>query len=126
MLSSMTPTILVKDGKAVMLIGSPGGRTIINTVLQVILNVVDHEMNIAQAVEAARFHHQWLPDNIMFEPWSINKNTQQDLLRRGHILQEMRPTSSQGSAMGIYIDRKTGYITGGIDSRSPDGGGAGY
>ena len=66
MLSSMTPTIVAKDGKPVLLIGSPGGRTIINTVLQVILNVVDHGMDVAQAVEAGRIHHQWLPDRTIF------------------------------------------------------------
>ena len=126
MLSSMTPTILVKDGKPVMIIGTPGGRTIINTVLQVILNVVDHKMNIAEAVEAPRFHHQWLPDALYFESLTINKNTQEDLRRRGHTLKELPPTWYQGAAMGIYIDRSNGYIMGGVDSRSPDSGGAGY
>lgn len=124
MLSSMTPTILVKDGKPLMVIGTPGGRTIINTVLQVILNVVDHKMNIAEAIEAPRFHHQWLPDIINYEPLSINKNTQSDLQRMGHTLRENR--WFQGAAMGIYIDRSTGYIMGGVDSRSPDAGGAGF
>lgn len=126
MLSSMTPTILVKDGKPLMVIGTPGGRTIINTVLQVILNVVDHNMNIAEAVEAPRFHHQWLPDKLYFEALTINKNTQADLTLRGNALSELPPTWYQGSAMGIYIDRKAGYIMGGVDSRSPDAGGAGY
>lgn len=126
MLSSMTPTILVRDGKPAMVIGTPGGRTIINTVLQVILNVVDHKMNIAEAVEAPRFHHQWLPDVLYFESLTINKNTQEDLKRRGHTLEELPPTWYQGSAMGIYIDRKSGYLMGGVDSRSPDAGGAGY
>ncbi|HTF16903.1 MAG TPA: gamma-glutamyltransferase, partial [Chryseolinea sp.] len=124
MLSSMTPTILVKDGKPLMIIGTPGGRTIINTVLQVILNVVDHDMNIAEAVEAPRFHHQWLPDRLYYESLTINKNTQEDLTRRGHVLSET--SWYQGAAMGIYIDRKSGFIMGGVDSRSPDAGGAGY
>jgi gamma-glutamyltranspeptidase/glutathione hydrolase len=126
MLSSMTPTILVKDGKPTMVIGTPGGRTIINTVLQVILNVVDHDMNIAEAVEAPRFHHQWLPDRLYFESLTINKNTQDDLKLRGHIISELPPTWYQGAAMGIFIDRKGGFIMGGVDSRSPDAGGAGY
>jgi gamma-glutamyltranspeptidase/glutathione hydrolase len=126
MLSSMTPTILVKDGKPLMLIGTPGGRTIINTVLQVILNVVDHKMNIAEAVEAPRFHHQWLPNRLYFESLTINKNTQDELTRRGNVLNELPPTWYQGAAMGIYIDRKSGFIMGGVDSRSPDAGGAGY
>ena len=126
MLSSMTPTILVKDGKPLMVIGTPGGRTIINTVLQVILNVIDHQMNIAEAVEAPRIHHQWLPDRIYFESLTVNKNTQEELIRRGHTLTERPPTWYQGAAMGIYIDRKSGFIMGGVDSRSPDAGGAGY
>lgn len=126
MLSSMTPTILVKDGKPLMVIGTPGGRTIINTVLQVILNVVDHKMNIAEAVEAPRFHHQWLPNVLYFESLTINKNTQEDLKQRGHKLMERPPTWYQGAAMGIYIDRANGYLMGGVDSRSPDAGGAGY
>ena len=71
MLSSMTPAILEKNGKLFMVIGTPGGRTIINTVLQVILNVVDHKMNIAQAVEAPRMHHQWLPDRLTFELYAL-------------------------------------------------------
>ena len=61
MLSSMTPTIVAKDGKPVLIIGTPGGRTIINTVLQVVLNVIDHGMSVAEAIEAGRIHHQWLP-----------------------------------------------------------------
>ena len=63
----MTPTILAKDGKLVMVTGSPGGRTIINTVLLTILNVVDFGMNAQEAVDAGRFHHQWLPDRITLE-----------------------------------------------------------
>ena len=66
MLSSMTPTIVAKDGKPVLIIGSPGGRTIINTVLQVVLNILDHNMNIGEAIEAPRIHHQWLPDTTSF------------------------------------------------------------
>lgn len=124
MLSSMTPTILVKEGKPTMIIGTPGGRTIINTVLQVILNVVDHDMNIAEAVEAPRIHHQWLPEKIYFEKNSINNDTREALQRRGHTLQEYR--WYQGSAMGIFADRKSGFLMGGVDSRSPDGGAAGY
>jgi len=69
MLSSMTPTIVAKNGKPVIIIGSPGGRTIINTVLQVILNVIDYDMNIAKAIESPRMHHQWLPDVTYFEEW---------------------------------------------------------
>jgi gamma-glutamyltranspeptidase/glutathione hydrolase len=64
MLSSMTPTILARDGKLFMVIGSPGGRTIINTVLQVVINIIDYDMNLQQAVDAPRFHHQWMPNEL--------------------------------------------------------------
>ena len=67
MLSSMTPTILAQDGKLFMVIGSPGGRTIINTVLEIIVDVVDFGMNVQDAVDAPRFHHQWLPDRMTYE-----------------------------------------------------------
>jgi gamma-glutamyltranspeptidase / glutathione hydrolase len=124
MLSSMIPTILAKDGKPVIIIGTPGGRTIINIVLQVILNIVDHNMNIAEAIEAPRIHHQWLPDRISFEPFSISKDTQVKLIERGHKLSES--WGSFGAAMGIMIDHKKGIISGAADSRSPDGGAVGY
>ena len=124
MLSSMTPTILEKDGKLVMVIGTPGGRTIINTVLQTILNVVDHEMNIAQAVEALRIHHQWLPNRINYEKFSLSPDTQEKLRAKGHELNQF--SGAQGHAMGIYVDHKSGYLMGGADSRAPDGGASGY
>ena len=66
-LSSMTPSIVVKDGKPYLIVGSPGGPTIITTVLQVVLNVIDHHMNIQQAVDAPRIHHQWLPDTLWYK-----------------------------------------------------------
>ncbi len=118
MLSSMTPTIVAKDGKPVIVIGSPGGRTIINTVLQVILNVIDHDMNIAQAVEAPRIHHQWLPDVTTFESYGISPDTRRLYEMMGH---EVRERGAQGSAMGIYVDPKTGMIYGAADSRAFDG-----
>jgi gamma-glutamyltranspeptidase/glutathione hydrolase len=123
MLSSMSPTIIAKDGKPVMVIGSPGGRTIINTTLQVILNVIDHGMNIAQAVEAPRIHHQWLPNITSFERYGISPDSEQLYQMRGH---KIRYRGSQGSAMGIYIDQKTGIVYGASDSRAFDGKSAGY
>ena len=126
MLSSMTPTILVKGNKPVIVIGTPGGRTIINTVLQVILNLVDHNLNIAQAIEAPRINHQWMPDRIEFEFMSLSKDTQAKLKERGHVLFELPVNSNLGAAMGIMVDNKKGYITGASDSRSPDGGAVGY
>ena len=76
--------IVARDGKPVLAIGSPGGRTIINTVLQVILNVIDHGMNIGQAVEAGRIHHQWLPDRTAFERFAISPDTQKLYEMMGH------------------------------------------
>ena len=86
MLSSMTPTIVAKDGVPLFATGSPGGRTIINTTLQTILNVIDHDMNIARAIDAPRIHHQWLPDKIFHEP--LDAELAAGLRKKGHTLQE--------------------------------------
>ena len=115
MLSSMTPTIVARDGKPVLVIGSPGGRTIINTVLQVVLNVIDHGMNVAQAVEAGRIHHQWLPDETRMERWAISGDTRRLYEMRGH---EVRLVESQGRAHGIFIDHENGLIFGAADTRA--------
>ena len=119
MLSSMTPTILARDGKLFMVTGSPGGRTIINTVLLTILNVVDFGMNAQQAVDAPRFHHQWLPDRIVFERNGISTDTTALLETRGHA---MRETSAQGVAEVIVYNEKEDMLEGGVDRRAPDGG----
>lgn len=123
MLSSMTPTIVAKDGKPWFLIGSPGGRTIINTVLQCVLNAVDFDMNVYDAVDAARAHHQWLPDYLWVERLGISPDTRVLLQERGH---RLRFRGAQGRAMGIMIDPETGLRMGAADPRSPDGGAAGY
>jgi gamma-glutamyltranspeptidase/glutathione hydrolase len=123
MLSSMTPTIVAKNGEPVLVIGSPGGRTIINTVLQVVLNVVDHGMNVAQAVEAGRIHHQWFPDVVRLERWAISPDTQRLLELMGHRLELI---GNQGQAMGIFVDRDRGMLNGVADSRSFDGRVVGY
>lgn len=123
MLSSMTPTIVAKDGKPLLVIGTPGGRTIINTVLQVVLNVLDHKMNVAQAIEAGRIHHQWLPDITSFENHSISPDTRRLYEMMGH---KVRFRNAQGQAMGIYIDPTTGIRYGAADSRSFDGRAVGY
>jgi gamma-glutamyltranspeptidase/glutathione hydrolase len=125
MLSSMTPTIIEKEGKLFMVIGTPGGRTIINTVLQVILNVIDHKMNVAQAIEAPRIHHQWLPDKLNFEIYGVSLDTQAKLKAKGHHLEEYTH-ASQGHAMGITWNAQTGLLSGAADSRSSDGGVAAY
>ncbi len=118
MLSSMTPTIVAKDGKPVLIIGSPGGRTIINTVLQVILNVIDHGMTVAEAIEAGRIHHQWLPDQTITEDRALSIDTIRLYEMMGH---ELSYRGSMGRAMGIFIDYEEDLIYGAADSRSYDG-----
>jgi len=123
MLSSMSPTIVARDGKPVLVVGTPGGRTIINTVLQVILNVVDHRLELRPAVDAPRIHHQWLPDAIQFEGTGFSPPTRRALVAMGH---RMRFRSPQGRVMVIRVDTETGLLLGVADSRSFDGGVAGY
>jgi gamma-glutamyltranspeptidase / glutathione hydrolase len=122
MLSSMTPTILVKDGRPFLVIGSPGGRTIINTVLETILNVVDFGMNVQEAIDAPRFHHQWLPDEIRYERIGFSPDSLRALQAMGHAV---RDVSLQGVAQGIVVDPGSGLLEGGFDRRSPDSGAAG-
>ena len=109
-LSSMTPTIVLKDNKPFLIIGSPGGSTIITTTLQTILNVVDHDMDIKEAVCAPRFHSQWLPDVIQYEPRSLIKDLKKALELKGHKLVERG--SYIGEANGIMI-LEDGYYGGG-------------
>jgi gamma-glutamyltranspeptidase/glutathione hydrolase len=84
MLSSMTPTIVRKDGKPILVTGSPGGSTIITTTLQVILNVIEHEMSLSDAVSSPRFHHQWLPERILYETFAISPDARLALEGMGH------------------------------------------
>ncbi len=114
-LSSMTPTIVLKDGNVVFAAGSPGGGTIINTVLQVIVNVIDHGMNLQEAVNAPRFHHQWLPDEIFYEPGSTPDALRAALEKMGY---HFRPKPEEiGDAHGVMIDSKTGDRLGASDWR---------
>ncbi|EFC31815.1 gamma-glutamyltransferase [Campylobacter jejuni] len=113
-LSSMSPTIILKDGKVFMVVGSPGGSRIITTVLQVISNVIDHKMDISTAVEAPRFHMQWLPDEIRIEPFGIIKDVQNNLEKMGYKITE-KPY--MGDVNAIMIDPKTGKIVGSMDTR---------
>ncbi len=122
-LSSMSPTIVARDGKPVFAIGSPGGKTIINTTMQVILNVIDHGFNIAQAIEAGRIHHQWLPDFTSIESNSLSADTLESFQARGH---QIRERGSQGAAMGVFYDREQNLFLGASDSRRGDGGAVGY
>ncbi len=123
-LSAMTPTFVMRrDGALWFAVGSPGGPTIINTVLQVITNVVDFDMNIQQAIDAPRIHHQWLPDEIVYEPYGMSADTSRALESRGHKLTE-KPRY-MGDAQGIMIEEKTGVRLGASDPRN-DGVPAGY
>jgi len=110
----MTPTILLKDGKLFMVIGTPGGSTIITTVLQVILNVIDHKMNIQEAVAAPRVHHQWTPDFLYFERDTLPGGILKALMKRGYQIKER---GSIGDAHGILVDPETGKLLGGADPR---------
>jgi gamma-glutamyltranspeptidase/glutathione hydrolase len=123
MLSSMTPTIIAKDGVPLFATGTPGGKTIINTTLQTILNVIDFDMSIAESIEAGRIHHQWLPDVTALETDSISVDTLAIYESYGH---ELREVGSIGSAMGVYRDPETGVMSGAADSRAADGGAVSY
>jgi gamma-glutamyltranspeptidase / glutathione hydrolase len=123
-LSAMTPTIVLrKDGSLWFTVGSPGGPTIINTVLCIITNVIDYEMNIQQAIDFPRIHHQWLPDELVGEPFGLSGDTQRALTSRGHKLAKLRYL---GDAEGIMIEEKTGMRLGATDPRRSDGQAVGY
>ena len=119
----MTPAIVLrKDGTLWFALGARGGPRIITAVLQSIINVIDHDMNIQQAIDAPRIHHQWFPDEIVYEPFGMSSDTQKALEKLGHRFAE-KPANI-ASATGIMIDEK-GVRLGAIDSRS-DGEAVGY
>jgi gamma-glutamyltranspeptidase / glutathione hydrolase len=118
MLSSMTPTIVEKDGKLLMVVGTPGGSTIITSVLQTILNVVEFEMTMQEAVNAPRFHHQWLPDFINFEPEGFDKLTLETLKSKNYIINEGY-TPILGKVDAILV-LPNGKLEGGADRRGDD------
>jgi len=123
MLSSMTPTIVSKDGKPYLVIGSPGGRTIINTVFQTVFNVLEYDMRIDKAIEALKIHHQWLPDRIIYEQHLLSPDTRKALEAMGHTLTSY---GNLGALMGITYDPVKNVFTGAADSSRPDGGAVGY
>ena len=116
MLSSMTPTIVARDGRLRLVTGSPGGRTIINTVLQTIVNVVDFGLDADAAVNAPRFHHQWLPDRIVHERGGLEPATLARLAAQGHALAER---ASQGVVQAIAYDAAADRLAGAPDRRAP-------
>jgi len=135
MLSSMTPTIVLKDNKPSLIVGTPGGATIITSVFQTILNVYEFNMNVQDAVNAPRFHHQWLPDVIIIEKrglWDYGNgsdNRIDSLLRNKNYnvislpfeseMSGMSPRSSIGAVDAIFID-ENGKVSGGADYRGDD------
>lgn len=123
MLSSMSPTIITKNGKVYLIIGSPGGRTIINTVFQTILNVIEYEMPLEKAIEVMKIHHQWMPDKLIFENDLMSPDTQKALLNMGHSLQGRK---NLGRLMGILVPSGSDIYIGVSDSSSPDGAAVGY
>lgn len=122
-LSSMTPTIVLKDGKPIMILGARGGSRIITAVLQTIINVIDYGMNIRDAVNFPRFHHQWLPDELIYERFSLPDDVLQNLRAKGHTVKEVK--SKIGALETIFIDHNDGWIYGASDFRE-GGSPAGY
>ena len=127
-LSSMTPTFVFKNGALVLVTGSPGGPTIINTVLQIITNVIDFNMAVAQAVEAPRIHQQWMPDVISFEHQGLSADTAAALKAKGQNIKERASYDGgyQGDGESIAIDPKTGLRYGAADPRKADSKAIGY
>jgi gamma-glutamyltranspeptidase/glutathione hydrolase len=122
MVSSMAPAIISKDGTLFMVTGSPGGRTIINTVVQTVVDVIDYGMNAQEAADAPRLHHQWLPDRTDYERFGLSPDTVKILEGMGHAL---RAGGAQGVAEIIIVDPRDGTLEGGSDRRAADGGAVG-
>lgn len=115
MLSSMTPTIVEKDGELYMVAGTPGGSTIITATFQTISNVIDHGMSMQGAVNALKFHHQWLPDKIYYEKGAFEKETLEALIAKGYQMQEQRSSMGRMDCILVYPD---GRLEGASDPRS--------
>jgi gamma-glutamyltranspeptidase/glutathione hydrolase len=116
MLSSMTPTIVEKNGKLFMVVGTPGGATIITSVFQTILNVIEFDQDMQQAVTSKRFHHQWLPDEVDAEAGALDTLTRQQLARKGYKIIDHAPIGR----VDAILKTKWGYYEGGADPRGDD------
>ncbi|MBB4507149.1 gamma-glutamyltransferase [Rhizobium johnstonii] len=134
-LSSMSPTIVTRDGKPFMVIGSPGGSRIITITLEAILNVVDFGMDISQAVNAPRLHHQWQPDKVFLEPYALSPDTEKTLAAMGYSFDGGNDTPQWGQAAGILVGGKSlaaiakgggARYNGAMDSRAAEGSASGY
>jgi gamma-glutamyltranspeptidase/glutathione hydrolase len=118
MLSSMTPTIILKDAKPFIVIGSPGGSQIITTVLHVVLNCIDFDMNIREAIKAPRIHHQWMPDSLYYEQGALTEDVKKELTAMGYALvNDGAEFRIIGIAEGILIDQHNKIIYGASDPR---------
>jgi len=115
MLSSMTPTILERDGKLFMVVGTPGGSTIMTSVFQTVVNVIEHGMTMQQSVNALKFHHQWLPDKTIFENGAFTEATKQALINRGYVLEQLTNTLGR---MDCVLVRPDGSYEGASDPRA--------
>ncbi|GAB4238713.1 MAG: hypothetical protein Kow0049_25580 [Stanieria sp.] len=122
-LSSMSPTIVTKEDKLYLVTGSPGGSTIPTTVVQVVTNVIDDQMNLFQAVNSPRIHYQGLPNRILTEPHALTAKTIQSLQHQGYTF---FPFHNWGAAESILVDPQTGLITGVNDLRKPAGSALAY
>ncbi len=134
-LSSMSPTIVSKDGKPFMVIGSPGGARIITITLEAIVNVIDHGMNIQEAIDAPRIHHQWLPDRVYMEPYALSSDTRKLLVEMGHDVNIDKDWTIWGEAAGILVGGASlsqieegggARYNGAMDSRAASGAAKGY
>ncbi|WP_438754470.1 gamma-glutamyltransferase [Pararhizobium sp. O133] len=134
-LSSMSPTIISKDGKPFMVIGSPGGARIITITLEAIINVIDHGMSIQEAIDAPRIHHQWLPDKVYMEPYALSSDTLKLLTEMGHDVAVDPSWTIWGQAAGILVGGKNlaeiaegggARYNGAMDSRAASGAARGY
>ncbi len=122
-LSSMSPTIVLKNGKLFMVTGSPGGSTIISTTLESIVNVIDFGMNIKQSVDAPRIYHQWLPDEVMVEQGYLSADTRRRLEQMGYHFHE---ETAWGADEAILVNRAGKGLEGANDKRRPAGLASGY
>jgi gamma-glutamyltranspeptidase/glutathione hydrolase len=125
-LSSMTPSMILKDGTLFLVVGTEGGSRIISQTLQVIVNVIDHCMNIQEAVNAPRIHQQWMPDEVTYEPYGLSIDVLKALKKKGHKLKYDSVYLYPGDVEAIMIDLKTGVRLGASDPRNSNALSAGY
>lgn len=125
-LSSMTPTVILKDGKVFMVVGAMGGPRIISGTLQAILNVIDYGMSVKDAVDADRIHQQWLPDTVYVEGRAIPPDARKTLESMGHKFTQDKPDVVSNAVTAIVVDPGTGVMTGAHDNREPAGAALGF